>query len=126
MKYFVDTHVLLWQWLEPQRLGKKSERILHDAANYFFVAPASLLEVSYLVEIGRIDLEFDEFVDLIDSLPNYEVPAFDRFAAIQSVRLTGNRDPFDRMILGQALAAAVPIITKDKWMCKVAPQWVVF
>lgn len=126
MKYFVDTHVLLWQWLEPQKLSKKADKILNDAKHSFLVAPASLLEVSYLIELGRVDLDFDELVDLIESLPNYDIPAFDKDAALQAVRLTGNRDPFDRIILGQALADAVPIITKDRWMKKVAPQHVVF
>lgn len=126
VNFLVDTHVLLWRLIEPTRLSEKAKKIFTDNNNHFLIPTVSLLEVQYLSEIGRVKVEMDHVFAAIQDDVRFKLLPFDESALIQSIRLTSNRDPFDRMILGQALSLATKILTKDRWMQKVAEHLTIF
>ena len=84
-----------------------------------------MLEIQYLVEIKRVELDIDETLKTIQLERNFELVSFDEEAMLHSLKLMTTRDPFDRIILSHALARSTKILTKDFWMKKTAPHLVV-
>lgn len=125
MNYILDTHYLVWRLLEPEKIPKKSQSILQSDANHFLIPTISLLEMQYLQEIGRIKADMDQVLSIIQEQRNFKLISFDEVTLIHSLRLSGTRDPFDRIILSHALALSCKILTQDGWMKKTAPSLVI-
>lgn len=125
MDYFLDTHILAWWFGAARKLPNEAKVIIGDDQSRFLVSCITVLELQYLFEIGRISGNMTDVMEALRGDNRFRILPFDVDALEQSVRLTTTRDPFDRMILGQALALATKIITKDKWMKKAAPHLVI-
>ena len=91
----------------------------------FLIPTIALLEIQYLIEIGRIEVEIDQVLGAIHEEPSFQLVPYDEAVMLHSLRLTTTRDPFDRMILAHALATSTHIITKDRWMRRIAPHLVI-
>jgi PIN domain nuclease of toxin-antitoxin system len=116
MKVLLDTHVLLWATLSPSALSRESAAIIADETNIIFVSAVSAWEIATKVRIGKLPgaeaLERD-FLDIMDSA-GYTLLAIDAACALRAGRLSSeHRDPFDRILAAQALAADIPILSTD-------------
>jgi PIN domain nuclease of toxin-antitoxin system len=111
----LDTHALVWAAQDPDRLGTAARRLIDSAA------PGELVVTSHsVVELGRL---IDEGTVEVDGRPtDWFAPVFRRFpvlpaslnAAIAApVLRLPHADPFDRLIVAEALSLRVPLITKD-------------
>jgi len=101
MKYLVDTHILLWSFIAPEQLSKKSSQILLDENNDIYYSPINLWEISIKYALRKLDLQgitpddfFEELsesyflckrIDNITLVTNYELPIY-------------HKDPFDRFL----------------------------
>lgn len=126
MKFVLDTHTLLWRLLDPKRLSKMARSIFMDGECEFFVPTISLLEIQYLNEVGRIEAPIGEIREALSEAGNFTLLPFDEDALFHALNLSTTRDPFDRVILSQALALSMKILTKDRWMKQTAPHLVVW
>lgn len=126
MTYLVDTHVLLWRLLEPRRLSRKARDIFSRETERLVVPTVVMLEIQYLVEIGKVEIDLNEVLEVVQADPRYRFIAYDEPAMLQSLQLTSTRDPFDRVILSHALARGIPILTRDRWMHRQAPHLAVY
>ena len=109
----LDTHVVAWiAGGHHDRLSAAGvNAVEHDTLR---VSPLVALELQYLVEAGRLDLDpLDTLVELRRSLDLRE--AAESFGSVVDVALglTWTRDPFDRLIAAQAIAADARLLTKD-------------
>lgn len=125
MNYVLDTHILVWRLLDPKKLSSKIQKIFKNQNNYFYIPTISVLEIQYLNEINRIHVEMDEILRIISEDDQYKTVSYDQHTMLQSLKLTSTRDPFDRIILGHAIALATKIITHDRWMKREAPKLVI-
>ena len=82
--YLLDTHSFVYWLLEEKSLSKKVLKILQKPENNFFISSMSILEIQYLVEIGRLEIELGDIFSYIDSTPNFNILAFDRPALVES------------------------------------------
>ena len=114
--YVLDTHALLYWLLEKDQLTSKVRKILSLPSNRFCVSTASILEIEYLIEIGRVETGIGELLSYIQSQPAFYLQPFDELVLLETLEATEHRDPFDRIILGTAKAYKMPIITRDRWM----------
>lgn len=109
----LDTHVVVWLYAgEVQRLSKPARELLE--ADIPVISPIVELELTFLYEIERITVRAAEIVaDLADriGLASSATPMPSVVAAATPLQWT--RDPFDRLIVGDALAASASLITKD-------------
>ena len=116
MNVLLDTHTLLWAALAPHFLSSKASRIINDEANTVFVSAASAWEIATKVRIGKLPgaEKFErEFLERVE-LAGYTLLPIDAATALRAGRFTGDhRDPFDRMIAAQAIAADIPVLSKD-------------
>lgn len=118
MKLLIDTHILVW-WLEDDpRLKPRIRVLIADKANDVFVSVASFWELSIKFRKGGIadngsaswrDAEAEGFEVL--ALKREHIGAYDEL-----VMIAGHNDPFDHLILAQAIAEGAALITNDAKM----------
>jgi len=117
MRCLVDTHALLWALGEPSALSSTAREALADPANVVVVSSASLWECAIKASIGKLDLPEDFF----GSIPElgYEVLPI-RISHLNVYRTLPmhHRDPFDRMLVAQAKAEALTLISRDPEIAK--------
>ncbi len=114
--YLLDTHPLIWWLLDPRKLSRKVTALLARVDARFLVPTMALLEMEYLVEIGRIEAESHEAIAAISADEQFDIVAFDATVLHEAIPLDGTRDPFDRIIAATAIAHHLPLITRDDWM----------
>ena len=110
---YLDTHVVVWLYAgQVERFTAAGRRLLESET--LFVSPIVSLELEYLRETGRIK---DGSSPILSSLARAigltpcDCPFTD--VVSESLRQTWTRDPFDRLIVGQAIARNAPLLTKD-------------
>jgi PIN domain nuclease of toxin-antitoxin system len=112
MRLLLDTHALLW-WLAGEGLGDQARDAISDPANLVMVSAASAWEISIKKALGKLsapgDLERQVAASGFTPLP---ISLSHGLAAGQLPR--HHDDPFDRMLIAQALAQGLTIVTHDK------------
>jgi PIN domain nuclease of toxin-antitoxin system len=112
MRLLLDTRALLW-WLADEGLGAQARDAIADPANPVFVSAASAWEISIKKALGKLtapdDLEHQVHSGGFLPLP---VSIAHGVAAGQLAR--HHDDPFDRMLIAQAQAEGLTIVTRDK------------
>ena len=116
MRILLDTHTFLWFIDDSPKLSTEARSIIEDGLNEPLLSVASLWEMAIKVSIGKLDLKkpFETFVP--DQL---ELNGFDQleigFHHIASVAKLPfhHRDPFDRLLVAQALTEGIPLVSAD-------------
>lgn len=113
MRYLLDTHVFLW-WLEnDKRLKSKTRELIADSNNAILVSVVSAWEIATKLSLGKISLETSLnklFEDSDFKIINVEL---NHVLELHELPLH-HRDPFDRMIIAQALIEKCILVTVDK------------
>ncbi len=116
----VDTHVILWDALQPQMLSEKARESIKKAnqTDGLFFCSISLWEIAMLIRKNRIEvsLPYIDFVDLLLSFNRYFFQEITPEIAQLSTTLpdTINNDPADRIISASSLITKTPLITADE------------
>lgn len=116
MRLLLDTHALIWWMTNDSQLGPAARRAISDPATQVFVSAASAWEIATKYRLGKLPsmasvvhtLEVDVAKQGFDTLPI----AFSH--AQRAGLLAGeHRDPFDRMLIAQALTEGMPLATDE-------------
>ena len=109
----LDTHVVLW-WLQgSDRLKDSVVVLLKDATNEVFVSAASVWEIAIKQGLGKLEAP-DDLLDLIEQ-SGFEALSISSFHAEQAGRLPlAHKDPFDRMLIAQARAEGLILVTHNE------------
>jgi PIN domain nuclease of toxin-antitoxin system len=116
VRLLLDTHVLLWAALEPGRLSQTARLALASVANVRFVSAVSAWEISQKVGLGRLDLgcPVAEFLAAqVDALWLTPLPLTAGHAVLVSALPLLHRDPADRLLVAQARAESITLVTAD-------------
>jgi PIN domain nuclease of toxin-antitoxin system len=115
MKLLLDTHLLLWAAGTPEKLSRPARKLIDDADNELIFSAASLWEVSIKRRLGRSDFRADERVLRRAFLDNgyLELPITGEHAVAVGDLPVLHRDPFDRMLVAQANAEGITLVTSD-------------
>lgn len=127
MAILVDTNGLLFALLTPERLSPRARRVLEDRSSTLVWSAASTWEVVVKTRLGKLDLGGDVAtvlgeqllrmgmrilpVEQVHSLRVASLPEVDWIDASGSSRR--HADPFDRLLVAQALVEGLPILTSD-------------
>lgn len=115
MKLLLDTHIFLW-WLDtPEKLNDKELGFIKDTNNTVFISAASIWEISIKKTIGKLFLP--ENCDILDGInQSCFLPLSINVKHAQFVETLPKHhdDPFDRMIISQAIINNLVLITKDE------------
>ena len=118
MNYLIDTHILIWSLIEPNKINEKLQNILKDKKNTIFVSKISFWEISLKYSLGKIELtgiqpeDFEKGtiklgfeikdIETNEVLSYYNLPKF-----------KDHKDPFDRMIIWQCIKNKYILISRD-------------
>ena len=115
MKLLLDTHLLLWAAGEPDRLSQEARNFINDPDNQLFFSAASLWEVSIKRGLGRKNLKADPRILRRGLLDNgyEELPIHSDHVAVLDALPPLHKDPFDRILVAQAVAEGIELLTTD-------------
>jgi PIN domain nuclease of toxin-antitoxin system len=116
MQALLDTHALLWWLSDEPALTKAARRIIADAKNLILVSAASAWEVATKVRLGKLPTAADLAADFTGYLERegFQMLAISCDHAIRAGLLPGpHRDPFDRMLIAQAQAENIAILSNE-------------
>jgi PIN domain nuclease of toxin-antitoxin system len=116
MKLLLDTHALLWFALGDSRLSRPAITAIHDRGNEKLVSPASYWEVAIKISVGKFALTepYEAFMQRAIVGNGFNVlPIEPRHTAILTTLPFHHRDPFDRLLVAQALAEQTPVVSGD-------------
>jgi len=113
MKLLLDTHVLLWA--AADLLPQSAEKYLRDESNDLFFSPASIWEVVIKHGLNRPDFNTDPHLlynALIENGYNH-LPITAEHTLLTGTLPQIHKDPFDRILLAQSIAAGITLLTAD-------------
>jgi len=115
--YLLDTHSLLWAVADPTKLSQRASGILRDWSNQVCVSPVSLWEISIKYALGKLELEGKKPEDIplaVATLGFEWLPLEPEVAAsFHLLPQEKHRDPFDRMLVWQAIQGGLTLISLD-------------
>ena len=114
MRYLLDTHVLIWH-AENQQLNQDVLNIINEPTNEILISHATLWEMTIKVSIGKLKLNFPiaDFSKLLIANHFLILPFDFKYYEILSQLPFHHQDPFDRMLIPQAIVENIPIISHD-------------
>lgn len=115
MNLLLDTHAFLWFYSGSPELSLNAKNIIEHPENDFFVSIASFWEITIKHSMGKLNLDASLdvfFTDVLNKGFNILPIDFQHLLQHSSLPLH-HRDPFDRIIIGQAIAERMPVITCD-------------
>jgi PIN domain nuclease of toxin-antitoxin system len=116
MKALLDTQVWLWMLGAPDRLGDQARRLVEDPATTLLLSAASSWEIAIKWGLGKLELPDppeDYVPDRIRSSGVTPLPIEHSHALGVASLEAHHRDPFDRLLVAQAIAEDIPILTAD-------------
>ena len=116
MNLLLDTHALLWFALDDPQLSSTAQSLIVDPANIKSVSPASYWELAIKISLGKYKLTvpFDQFMDSAIHKNGFRIVPLDvRHANFLVALPFHHRDPFDRMIIAQAIVDGMLIVSND-------------
>jgi len=117
VRLLLDTHVLLWLWLEPERLRQDVIDAVTDASNDVLVSVASAWEISIKSELGKLALPgpAERWLPAKLATSAIRVLPIEINHALKAGALPSHhRDPFDRMLVAQAIVERMQLVTADE------------
>ena len=112
MRLLLDTHVFLWCVNDDKRLTKAARTLLSDA-EAIFVSSASIWEAAIKAKLGKLDVDVDALVPAIVDSGFLELPVSAQHAAAVGRLPDLHRDPFDRLLIAQAMREPLRFLTAD-------------
>jgi PIN domain nuclease of toxin-antitoxin system len=116
MQALLDTHALLWWLSDEPALTKAARGIIAETKNLILVSAASAWEIATKVRLGKLPIAADLAADFAGYLERegFQMLAISWDHAIRAGLLPGpHRDPFDRMLIAQAQAENIPILSNE-------------
>lgn len=118
MRLLLDTHTFLWYYSGSPELSDYARNCIEDTKNEFWISTASLWEIAIKNSIGKLELDksFDEFCqDVINK--GFVFLPIEMAHIIKSAKLEfHNRDPFDRILVAQAITENLDFVSRDNIM----------
>lgn len=116
MQALLDTHALLWWLSDDPALTPRARKIIAETSNLLIVSAASVWEIATKVRLGKLPTAADLVADFTGHLERggFRVLAISGDHALRAGLLPGShKDPFDRMLIAQAQAENIPIVSNE-------------
>lgn len=119
MRLLLDTHAMYWYIDGDPQLSATACTLIQDASNEVLISPASYWEIAIKISIGKWQLNrtYEEFLDIGFNRYGFQILPIlpTHTAAVISLPFL-HKDPFDRLLIAQAIVEAIPIVSADPVM----------
>ena len=112
----LDTHAFLWFILDDPRLSVQANNLISDPTNAIAISPASYWEIAIKISIGKYSLPeaYDVFMEREIVINNFSILSITPKHTAALVGLPfHHKDPFDRLLIAQAMVENIPLISAD-------------
>jgi len=116
LKLLLDTHALIWWLLGDEALSRRAREAIADEANDVAVSAASAMEVATKFRIGKLPeaaLLAQDFEAIIADQGFAELPISVHHARLAGEMNIAHKDPFDRLLIAQALAEDMVLVSNE-------------
>lgn len=116
MRLLVDTHAFLWFILDDPRLSANADSLISDPNNQVEVSPATYWEIAIKIRLNKYSLPepYEIFMDREMAANGFHVLHIEPKHAAPITRMPfHHRDPFDRLIIAQALVERIAVVSND-------------
>ncbi|WP_033923745.1 type II toxin-antitoxin system VapC family toxin [Piscirickettsia salmonis] len=116
MKYILDTHVLLWAASDSPKLSSEVRLLLSERGNELFFSAASLWEIAIKNSLGRKDFKVEPHLlrrGLLDNGYSELVITSEHAVGVSGLPSI-HKDPFDRILIAQAISEGFTLLTADE------------
>jgi PIN domain nuclease of toxin-antitoxin system len=116
VRILLDTHTLIWAVDDPAQLNAVALAAIHDPLNARLLSAATIWELSIKVGQGKLPLSlpYRQWMETsITDLKLSILPVTVEYAERQSTLPPHHKDPFDRLMIAQALVEGIPIVSVD-------------
>lgn len=112
MRILLDTHILYWWLYDTTRLSTSTKNLLADA-EAIFVSSATIWEIAIKIRLGKLNADVDQVIAQIEDRELLPLPVnFTHAKRVANLELHHN-DPFDRLLIAQALSEPLHLLTAD-------------
>ena len=120
MRLLLDTHIFLWAVTDDKRLNKKNHQVIRSASEVY-VSAASIWEIAIKTALGKLKGDPAELADAIDAAGFIALPVrVEHAAAVVTLPLL-HTDPFDRLLVAQAMTEPLHLLTADVQLAGYTP-----
>ncbi|MGH2785548.1 MAG: type II toxin-antitoxin system VapC family toxin [Actinomycetota bacterium] len=113
LRLLLDTHALIWALATPGKLPKELRTELAGGEHEVFASAASTWEIAIKSAIGKIDADLDEIIEASAATGFEELPIRRIHTARVGDLPSFHQDPFDRLLIAQALEEGLTLVTRD-------------
>jgi PIN domain nuclease of toxin-antitoxin system len=109
----LDTNIVLWTAVTSKRLSREAKRVI-ERAESIHVSPVSIWEIGIKVALGKLEVEVEELLRTLGDRGFEQFPVTWEHARVFSWLPLHHRDPFDRMLVAQAMSEPLILLTHDE------------
>lgn len=117
MKFLIDTHTFIWYVTNSSKLSLKAQELINDGNNEVLLSIASIWEMAIKHSVSKLtfELPFELFITRQLAVNNFQLlnVSIDHLVIVANLPLH-HRDPFDRLIIAQAIVEQIPVVGTDK------------
>jgi PIN domain nuclease of toxin-antitoxin system len=117
-KYLLDTHTLIWLLVSDNKLSTKSKEILLNSELKKYVSVITFWEISLKFRIKKLKIEFKKPDDIPEIIDKFGFQTLDLntkdSSTFYKMSIEKNKDPFDLMLIWQAINNNFTLISNDK------------
>jgi PIN domain nuclease of toxin-antitoxin system len=112
MRLLLDSHIFSWTFYEPEKLSAGAIEII-SGADEIYVSSASIWEIAIKVRLGKMNADPAELFEQIAANNFHELPVLSRHALLVAKLPLHHTDPFDRLLIAQAIIEPMHLLTAD-------------
>jgi PIN domain nuclease of toxin-antitoxin system len=116
VRLLLDTHIVLWLLGDPDRIASEARRDIQDLGNEVLISAVCVWEIATKHALGKLPLPESPKALLERAIANLravELPITSRHALLSSSLPNHHRDPFDRLLVAQAMLEKATLVTAD-------------
>jgi PIN domain nuclease of toxin-antitoxin system len=112
MRLLLDTHIFIWVTEDSSQLTAKARELI-ESASAIYVSSASIWEIAIKARLGKIKADPEELLKEIERAGFQELPVLGRHAVVVGQLPSLHGDPFDRLLVAQAMTEPLRLLTAD-------------
>lgn len=116
MRLLLDTHALIWIILEPEKLSERVTSLFFDREHEIFLSIVSIWEMQIKLQLGKLNfnLPLSELIESQQQVNDLQLLSITiiHIYALENL-LNHHRDPFDRLLIAQAMTEQMPLLSVD-------------